>query len=214
MVSNSSRTAAMDERSTRGKYASVRFLLGPKIALNWFIVEVKDDATFASIAEEMRSASSETATSESRFRFRIPEAVQPRCYVAKGIAESVPGKGMEVSLSLSVRDICAQFGEYVTFLIPANEDGDANSSASAGRPNAFSMMMSSSQAAAAAVHLPEKKGIQEGGTCTRGDWRLFNELRDALERAGLGFRKDQAPTVGKQCVTAVSEVLFEVSNIL
>ena len=114
-----------------------------------------------------------------------------------------------------MRDVCRRFGEYMTFAVPAEESSEEPP---AQATNAFAQLMASSRAQSIPAYLPEEKGSatvsdKSGqGRSVRGDWLLFNEICATFKKAGLGFRRDQASTIGKRLITSLAEVLYEVRH--
>lgn len=153
---------------------SFRVFLGKKLAMDWYIAEVPNDVTVASVMD-IQEASQSAAGLSTRFVHSMPKDIPlPRYKVAK----SSSMQGMEVTLGLIVRKMIAQFGEYVMFTVPSTDE-ESSSMTEAHHPqqtNAFALLAAGAQAAAAPAHLPEAKGQVAGGKGGRGDWRLFNKV--------------------------------------
>ena len=76
------------ERDEAGKYVSFRVFLGKKVALNWYIIDVPVEATFSSIAEDIKSASDDDGGLR-RFVVRLPKDIPlPKCYVGNAPTEA------------------------------------------------------------------------------------------------------------------------------
>ena len=195
-------------------FASFRVLEGNDTVLGWYIAPVDEKKTFASAIEDIRAASQDGGPRFSKALSKDMPA--PRCFVSKA-ATTDPSTGMEVSLQLPVRSVCGQFGAYVTFVFPKPSLGeelepDCGRTAKP-RANAFTLLAEGSRKQSAARSLPEKKGLADAtATATRGDWRLHNDLCDALKEAAVGFRSAQVATVGKEVLNTLTDVLFEVSE--
>ena len=195
-------------------FASFRVLEGTDTVLSWYIAPVDDGKTFASTIEDIRDASQDGGPRFSRALDK--EMALPRCFVSKSATED-PSAGMEVGLQLPVRRVCHQFGAYVTFVIPkpVEEPASDNDRTSTPRRNAFAVLAEGARAQTISRSLPEKKGVANAtGTATRGDWRLHNDLCDALEEEAVGFRSAQVATVGKEVLNTLTDVLFEVSGLV
>ena len=191
----------------RGKYGTFRVLLGKKLAMNWFFTDVANGAMFASVMEEIREAAS-SSNATRFFRSLLKDLALPRCNIAKNASD----EGMEVTLGLNVRKILSRFGEYVTFSFSSADKDQTSTNAQRLQLIVFALLTAGAQAAATPSHLTEAKGAAAEGRCGRGDWRLYNEVRVALGKARLGFRREQAPTIGKIVINTLAEVMYKVSH--
>ena len=98
----------------------------------------------------------------------VKDLAIPHCCVAKMPAK--PGEGVEVNLQMPAKQICKQFGDFVTyiFLPDTSESAPDDSTLHCSSVNAFALLAEGAKAQSAQVHLPCKKGV--GQASVRRDW--------------------------------------------
>ena len=170
-----------------GELVSFRHIVDGRTCLDWYVLNVGDERSFFSIAEELCKTSAEEKRLP-QFRFAIPrksgqEEDQAewslRCFVGKDRGEAT----VEVGGSLNCCSTAQQFGRFVTLELKTGEHRQRPTAGSA-----FGVLMSSPARGGSSVgQLPPKKGANIADGQLRGDWRLFNALVDVMERRVILF---------------------------
>ena len=141
-----------------GELVSFRYIVDGRTCLDWYVLNVGDEQSFFSIAEELCKTSAEKKR-PPQFRFAIPrksgeEEDQAewslRCLVGKDRG----GATVEVGGSLNCCSTAQQFGRFVTLELKTEEHRQRPTAGSA-----FAVLMSSPARGGSSVRqLPPKKG--------------------------------------------------------